>query len=371
MCVTRGPLRRAGRGLLIGQVFALLGAGGCGARTDIADERAQTLTPVSETPSRMEPRGSSAAQAGGASSTAQAGGGSIPGVVGGTPGVSSAVPPSSNAGGAMATPTAGTTSVATEPMMSAAAPDSTTSFAGAPTAATPTAATPTAEPPVAGMDIPPAIPIPDFVGSSCTSLAGASHDGILFERVQKVYTFGDSNTTACLDVAPYQVCLYGVAADAGSDYTDWGAGVGLQLVSGKDPAEVFDATALGIARLGFDLVGADGQLDVRLMATMVNDPEIPEALSNYEENPFIWGGNPAYDMSVDGEYDLFLETFAQPEWTTLEPSAGGAGAGESIDLRRLHSLQFQIVTRQEFSAEYAFCISNVRWLDENGATIPL
>src|SRR5690606_16523988 len=107
---------------------------------------------------------------------------------------------------------------------------------------TPTTTTPMAEPPVAGMAIPPAMATPDSLSSTCTSLAGAGYDGSTFDQVREVYTFGDSLTTACLDASLNRVCLYGVAAEAGADYENWGAGFGLQLANDVVPVEPFDAT---------------------------------------------------------------------------------------------------------------------------------
>ncbi len=369
MPVPHEPVRRIARVSWLGQILALATLEACGARTDISDERSDPLAPSHETSAGGQSREPAADQASNAA---------VPNATMGASAGAGGVPPS-NAAGVISAPTAGTASApptTVAPTTGTTSPGNTTrDVVGPPPTATSVSSTnPATQPPVSGPTAPamsgaPSGSIPP--GSTCTTLAGASHEEPSFPRVQQIYTFGDSLTTACLHVTSTQVCLYGTAAEAGADYSNWGAGVGLQLVSGEDPAEVFDATSLGIAGVGFNLVSAESDLDVRLMATMANDPEIPVGSSNFEENPFIWGGSSAYDIRLDGEYYVALETLTLPEWTNLDPDESSTWMGDSIDLRRLHSLQFQIVTRQEYSAEYAFCVSNFDWRDENGATLPL
>jgi hypothetical protein len=168
-------------------------------------------------------------------------------------------------------------------------------------------------------------------------------------------------------VTPEQVCLFGVVADAEYDYRNWGAGFGLLLAEDEVP---FDSAALGVGLVDFDVVGVKEPPNLRVMATMIDDPAIADSSQNYQDNPFIWNGSPTSDLAADGAYTLPLDEFLQPEWTNLDADGDGfRDAGLRIDATRLHSLQFLVVTRPSISAEYDFCISSLSWRDAAGAAV--
>jgi hypothetical protein len=78
---------------------------------------------------------------------------------------------------------------------------------------------------------------------TCPNRAFQSHtlDSGTISQVRDVAPFGDGSTTFCLRVEENaRICLSGTAADAQSDYSNWGAGFALRLVkrasgNGKRP----------------------------------------------------------------------------------------------------------------------------------------
>lgn len=212
-------------------------------------------------------------------------------------------------------------------------------------------------------------PLPD---AACTSVGDESVDGeaVGFDGVGSVYNYGDGTTTACLESAePRVICMYGYAADAGPDYVNWGAALGMQLTT-EDPDGIvspMNATALGIASVEFTVSGLGSWPTIRPQLTMVDDPNVPAGDPNYENNPFVFGGGIGLELRADGSYELSLSTFEQPVWSQLD--VDGDGFPDRADPSRLHAFGFQVVTQPGFASDYRFCVSDLRWLDSAGNVV--
>ena len=100
--------------------------------------------------------------------------------------------------------------------------------------------------------------------STCTATEG---DGLGVEEAEipaswGVYSYGDGVTTACLtSEGGNQACLEGLGADAGTDYANWGAGVGVQLAEDDDIP--WDASADGVVGVKFDIAGTSSDAPMR------------------------------------------------------------------------------------------------------------
>lgn len=175
---------------------------------------------------------------------------------------------------------------------------------------------------------------------------------------QGVYSYGDGTSTMLLtSPAAGQICMSGTAADAGPDYALWGAGIGLQLAAtedeGKTVTSAFDAEALGITQFSFSITGVP-LTGIRVGMTIVGEG------ADYEENPFINKGGAGGDVKSDSTYTMALADLAQPEW----------GLADAVfDPSSLHSLQFQVVTVPNAATEYDFCVSDIQFLDADGAVV--
>jgi len=244
----------------------------------------------------------------------------------------------------------------------------TTGAPGTPATPTPvstvtgTSASPPSSPPT---EPPAGVPDPDPTMPTAQQCQSYGDDSVevtdpALEGVQVAYNFADGVATTCLQVLPGQVCMRGVTADAGPDYANWGAGLGLLLATIDDAGTTypFDAKAFVFTQVGFRISGADGAPAIRPMMTMADDE-----LSNYDSNAFVFDGELGYEIKFDGEYVFALEGLQQPVWSNLDIDGDGADDQFTpIDVSRLHSLQFAVVSVPGSSYAYDFCISDVHWM---------
>lgn len=203
--------------------------------------------------------------------------------------------------------------------------------------------------------------------------------------VRSVYGYGDDTTSLCKTaedpVAPGAVCVEGNALDAGTEFTNWGAGIGLLLAETDEAGVVvapWDATALGIVGMRFTVAGFEGTRPVRVGITQVNDPAITTPADNYEANGFLWGGS-SPDSIANGVINIAFADFTLPSWsaTNLERGLGAdlPEGGDVLDPAKIHSVQLQVASDPGDDPEkYKFCVSGVEWLDAAGnpvtVTIP-
>ncbi len=216
--------------------------------------------------------------------------------------------------------------------------------------------------------------VPEGPAVTCTdtpTAGGADNELPAFDGVQRIFLYGDGRSALCVDdTQAMTLCAEGTAWNSdgpGGDYEFWGAGFGLQMAdtdANGDLVAPFDATAAGIAGVKFTVTGVAGGAPIRVQMGMVDDPAITTSSANYEENGFVWGGGASNDLDADGEVSIMLTEFEFPEWTTFE-----GGADTPIDLTRLHSLQFQVVTAPEEAFNYNFCVSNFQWVDADGNVV--
>lgn len=183
------------------------------------------------------------------------------------------------------------------------------------------------------------------------------------------YTYSDGVTTIDLKSAfgSSEWCAYGSAGPSGSDYSNWGAGmggfVGYQTNSGA--IVPFDASALGAVGIRFSIYVENSP--VRLMLTEVNTPAVPAGSSNYEDNAFVWGGSSPREMDYTGTYEVRFEDFALPAWTTLSDEFQ-----RPFDASRVHSFQFMITNDPaDAFRDYLFCVTDVQWVDACGNAVAI
>jgi hypothetical protein len=224
--------------------------------------------------------------------------------------------------------------------------------------------------------------------STCMTTTSTG-DTPAFPGVLGIYAYGDGVTTICLDTAtPGKVCANGVVPMSDKDgvttttedkYANYGAGFGLKLAEADADGKLiapWDAAALGIKSLQFDIEGVDGGRPIRIQMGQVPDPAITMG-GNYDENSFVWGGDEKKDIKKTTAMVLIdLATVMLPSWTgVLDPTdATGmkVAEGQVIDLAQLDSLQFQVTTEPTKTGLYNFCVSNLTWLDMAGmpVTVP-
>jgi hypothetical protein len=197
------------------------------------------------------------------------------------------------------------------------------------------------------------------------SLDSANEDARL--PFQSTFFFGDGVTTACTDLAPGQLCLFGEAVSSAlgeNMYANWGAGVGLVVAELDANGEVvapFDATAQGISGFSLRVSQVAGRA-VRVLFTEVDSPDVSDASKNFFANAFVWGGSVPMTVSTSGEIAVSFSEFALPNWTVIDESLGTAG--DPLDPSRLHSLQLQISNSPaDVEVPYSFCVSDLAWLD--------
>jgi hypothetical protein len=222
--------------------------------------------------------------------------------------------------------------------------------------------------------------------SNCMTTTSTG-DTPMFPGVLGIYAYGDGVTTICLDTAtPGKVCANGVVPMSDKDgdatttedkYANYGAGFGLKLAVADADGNLiapWDAAALGIKSLQFDIEGVDGGRPIRIQMGQVPDPAITMG-GNYDENSFVWGGNEKKDIKKTTPMVLVdLATVTLPEWTSVLSAADPTmvAEGQVIDLAKLDSLQFQVTTEPTKTGLYNFCVSNLTWLDMAGmpVTVP-
>ncbi len=178
-----------------------------------------------------------------------------------------------------------------------------------------------------------------------------------------VFTFGDGISTICVDeLTEDRICLKGDAADAGSDYEYWGAGLGIRLAPADEDGTVtapFDAEGEGIHGVRLTIEGTDTlPFGVQAGITMVDEPDLP-----YQYNAFIVNGGDSGNIQDDGVVEFSFDDLDLPFWTDLPSDA-------FLDPAKLHALRFQTRTQPASPYSYDFCISGLTWLDASGAPLP-
>jgi hypothetical protein len=215
-----------------------------------------------------------------------------------------------------------------------------------------------------------------------TNAKGISNDKTQFPGVQGLFFYSDQatkandadkTTTLCVDPTQLGVmCISGVGADSnngleGGEYAHWGAGMGLQLAVTNEGGVVqmpFDATALGLAGFRLYMAGAAaGVAPIRVQVAMVDDPAIPDASKNLQQNAFLEGVDDANDIAADGLIEVNLADLKLPSWTNFEDPMF------AFDPSRMHSLQFQVVTAPGEARPYSFCIADLEWFDAAGNVV--
>lgn len=186
-------------------------------------------------------------------------------------------------------------------------------------------------------------------------------------RPTVLYSFSDGVTSLDLQASSGQSqwCAYGVATSSGTDYAQWGAGVGA-LVGQQDGSGLslpFDAAARGIVGVRF-FIEMKGR-PVRVMLTEVDSPEILNSAENFRYNAFVLGGTSPNQLDVPGSYELRFEDFSLPEWTLVPEEFR-----RPFDPSRLDSLQFLVPNEPNDATEpYAFCVTAIEWVDACGTAL--
>lgn len=181
------------------------------------------------------------------------------------------------------------------------------------------------------------------------------------------YTYSDGVTSIDLQSASgsSQWCAYGIAGPAGEDYALWGAGMGA-FVGYQNEMGVqvpFDASARGVVGIRFRLE-SKGRA-VRVMLTEFDSPAISDAVGNYQNNAFIWGGSTPNLLSNYGIYELRFGEFELPAWALVPEEHQ-----RPLDASRLHSFQFMVANDPAGAyEEFAFCVMDVAWVDACGNVI--
>lgn len=214
--------------------------------------------------------------------------------------------------------------------------------------------------------------------SACTSVDYAADNNTIatadFPGVAAYYGYGDGKTSLCSGAATAaaMLCVEGNAVsskaeDDSNDYLYYGAGVGLQMVVATDGvAEApWNATALGITGLKFTASQLAGR-HVRVQFSQVDETGF-----EYQQNSFVWGGTKYASKELkpggDGDFTINLADVALPEWSA---TALTLDKDTAIDPTKIYAVAFQIANNPSDDTElYSFCISNLQWVDANGATV--
>jgi hypothetical protein len=187
-------------------------------------------------------------------------------------------------------------------------------------------------------------------------------------RPREVEVVTDGETSAALEQqSASSWCVRGRASSAGDDGAWWGAGLRVILTSRGvgGPNTPFDASAQGIVGVRFQL-SASGR-PVQVWLTEVNAPNIGWEANNFEQNPFVWGGTDATELTRFDTYEVAFDAFTLPAKTFVPFEFMRA-----LDPTRLHTLQFVVANeRNGPSSDYTFCISQVEWLNACGASVEL
>ncbi len=184
--------------------------------------------------------------------------------------------------------------------------------------------------------------------------------------VTHIFAAADPETTRCVtSPEPGTVCMYGVAADASdATYSQWGALLGLQMSAGDTP---WNASALGITGIMFD-VESPCLNDQGKFTRPVWIQVSTEGDGTYDlpANPFVRGGNAPRPLTTP-ETGVVVEfsEFKQPGWNFDIPT------NLPFDTSQIISLLFQANNAIERSDNYAFCLSNMHWIDAAGEPVPV
>ena len=267
----------------------------------------------------------------------------------------------SNSGSSSATAGSGTSSTTTSP--------STTTSTGGTAGTTTTAATTTGGGTSAVMTRP------------CDNLDPLSleADEAQVPGGRAIYTYGETVSTRCIEAAgANNLCLYGVGADsddgAGNMYANWGAGLGIQLADAEEDGTVntpWDATALGITAVQFSIAGPTDSAPVRFGLGMVNqtfgDGDAAITIP-FQDQPHVNGIDSENDITADGTYTVEFSNLYLPEWTSYLAQCNGVSYC-AFNAAMINAMQFQVVTQPGVTTPYDFCVSNITWLDANGAPV--
>lgn len=104
-----------------------------------------------------------------------------------------------------------------------------------------------------------------------------------------------------------------MAASAGDDYSDWGAGFALRLAIHTDGGETvpFNFAAMGGHAITFTAT-VQGSRAVRPMVTEFNSHNVSKFISNYEDSAFIWGSDRTKEAEVTGYYGVRAPELDEP-----------------------------------------------------------
>jgi hypothetical protein len=166
-----------------------------------------------------------------------------------------------------------------------------------------------------------------------------------------VYTFADmEGSTAGLKAVDGKVCLCGdtVANTEAIDYGGWGAGMGIKVATGENPEVPWDAAALGISKVQFDLE----------IVTAPAGGVRPQLTSDSGDFLLLAGTSPrTISTSVSNELTPFSD-YANYDWGTNMPTT------VELATDALKALQFMAVSTGT-PGSYNFCVSNVKWLNDS------
>lgn len=192
-----------------------------------------------------------------------------------------------------------------------------------------------------------------------------------FPGVLKIHSFGDGETTLCMTASPQELCVSGTGRSSRFDQVDeyhyWGASIELSLATESGP---FNATALGITAVRFELTGVRGR-SVMVASRQVDDPRITVTGNNFSANAFPWGGSSPKQMRTDEARTAEFVDFKQDRYTTLiDPDTNDFLPGLPLDPSQLSSLSFQISNNPSSSEEpYHYCVGALQWLGADGVPI--
>ncbi len=201
-----------------------------------------------------------------------------------------------------------------------------------------------------------------------TAEGSASIDGL--SGATGVYTYGDGTcvapTTHCIDdTTPGTLCFRGVAADAQTDYSCYGAGFGIDMavVENSMVTTPWDATAAGVAGLQFTITGLTATSPA--LRVQLAQADLPE------EAAWVHGSGDS-DLKADGDPAVFMfADFGLPSWVIGADGSHPELAETVMDPTNLKGMQVQVTTQPSMPKEFDFCISNLAWIDAAGNPVAL
>jgi len=210
-------------------------------------------------------------------------------------------------------------------------------------------------------------------GPPCTATdyPDANAELVGFPGVRKIDSYGDGETTLCMTASPQDLCVSGTGRssrlDQADEYHYWGAAIELDLATESGP---FDATALGITAVRFELTAISGR-SVIVATRQVDDPRITEPSNNFSGNAFRWGGSSPIQTHSDAIRTVDFSAFKQDRYTTLiDPDSHDFLPGLPLDPSQLSSLSFLTANNPSSGEErYHYCVRNLQWLGADGVPI--